>query len=427
MDRMSDGPRILFVTADEFPTHRPDVDALFGKELRKLGYGIDWIACGPAATSGSIETTWRGCRVWLAPSARRPGPLGRLRSLFLALRNESRMFRLLRSQNYDFLQIKDLYLTAVLGIIAARWSGTRFFYWHSFPFPEASQLQASTPGSRHPCLYALRARLQGFLLYRVICPQADHVFVQSEEMKRQMAARGVPADRMTAVPMGVDDDVFRFCGERTEDADTHEPQPRGAGTALRLVYLGALDRIRRLDFLVEVLARVRRQHGDASLWFVGDGHDPADRDVLRGAARRLGVEAHVHITGFLPRELALRHVAGASIGVSSLPPGPVFDVSSPTKALEYLALSRPVVANDIPDTRSVLEASGGGLSVPYDVAAFADAVCWLANHPSDALRMGRRGRQYVRAHRSYRALAQQLDRQYAMLLGREPSAVTTGG
>jgi hypothetical protein len=33
--------RFLFVTADEFPTYRPDVEILFGKELLGRGHRID--------------------------------------------------------------------------------------------------------------------------------------------------------------------------------------------------------------------------------------------------------------------------------------------------------------------------------------------------------------------------------------------------
>lgn len=417
---MTSSLRMLFVTADEFPSYRPDVDSLFGKQFLALGHSIDWIACGPAATSGLVETRWRGCRAWIAPSARAPGMAGRMKQQLLALRNALRMFRLARRERYDFLQIKDLYLAAIIGIAAARSSGTKLFYWHSFPFPEASQLLAETPGSKHPLLYGLRAKLLSLLLYRLICPAADHIFVQSEEMKRQMAARGVRADKMTAVPMGVDPELFddqcRPCTHPTPSAE----RP--------IVYLGALDRIRRLDFLIEVLARVRRRHDTAVLYFVGDGHDPSDRELLLSAARLHGVEAHVHITGFLERPVALGYVAAAAVCVSPLPPGPVFDVSSPTKALEYLALGRPVVANGIPDTRDVIDASGGGLCVAYDTSSFSEAICWLLEHRDEADRMGMQGRRYVRQHRSYDVLAERLEEQYQQLLGQaRSSTVTTGG
>ena len=66
--------RFLFVTADEFPPFRPDVEVLNGKELLERGYRIDGImrAADPARPSGCVD--WRGCKVWVAtthPGGRR--------------------------------------------------------------------------------------------------------------------------------------------------------------------------------------------------------------------------------------------------------------------------------------------------------------------------------------------------------------------
>jgi glycosyltransferase involved in cell wall biosynthesis len=404
--------RFLFVTADEFPTYRPDVEILFGKELLGRGHRIDWIASGPTGEDGIVETRWRGCRAWLAPVRSGAGVFGSLRNHLRALRNELRILPLARREHYDFVQVKDCYLAALVGLLAARLSGTPFFYWHSFPFPEASLEQATVPGSRHPLLYRLRGRVLHLLLYRIICPAADHVFVQSDEMLRQMARSGIDPGKMTAVPMGVDEQVLDAAGPGCRSAG------RGDRKGPTIVYLGALDRLRRLDFLIHVFAAVAARHPDARLCLVGDGHDPADVDLLRETARACGVEDRLEITGFLPRERALEHVAAASVCVSPLPPGPVYEVSSPTKVLEYLALGRPVVANHIPDSRTVLTESGGGVSVPYEVEAFAEAVCHLLTDRQRADCMGRRGREYVREHRTYRVLADALERRYADLLTR---------
>jgi glycosyltransferase involved in cell wall biosynthesis len=398
--------RFLFVTADEFPTYRPDVEILFGKELLGRGHRIDWIASGPTGAAGIVETRWRGCRAWLAPVRAGTGLLDRLRDHLGALRNELRILSLARREHYDFIQVKDCYAAAIVGLVAARLSGTPFFYWHSFPFPEASLEQARVPGSRHRLLYRLRGRLLHLLLYRIISPAADHVFVQSEAMLHHMAQHGIPPDRMTPMPMGVDEALLEA---RMSAAPRQD---------ISIVYLGALDRLRRLDFLIHVLAAVVVRFPNARLRFVGDGHDPADVDLLRATARARGVEDRLEITGFLPREQALQHVAAASVCVSALPPGPVYEVSSPTKVLEYLALGRPVVANHIPDSRKVLTESGAGISVPYDVGAFAEAVCRLLADPARAECMGRRGRAYVREHRTYRVLADLLERRYQSLLAR---------
>lgn len=69
--------------------------------------------------------------------------------------------------------------------------------------------------------------------------------------------------------------------------------------------LGALGRPaghRRLDVLVEALARVRRVHGQARLVVHGRCDDPesaAARDDALGWARALGVERHVEFRGFV--------------------------------------------------------------------------------------------------------------------------------
>ena len=46
------------------------------------------------------------------------------------------------------------------------------------------------------------------LLYRFAMPRADHCFVQSEEMKRDLLRWGILAERMTAVPMGIKKSTF---------------------------------------------------------------------------------------------------------------------------------------------------------------------------------------------------------------------------
>jgi len=91
-------------------------------------------------------------------------------------------------------------------------------------------------------------------------------------------------------------------------------------------------------------------------------------------------------------------------------------VASPTKLLEYMLFSRPVVANDQPDQRLVIEESGGGYCTPYDAAAFADAIVRLLEEPDRAREMGLRGFEYVRRRRSYRSIADAVESCYRRLV-----------
>jgi glycosyltransferase involved in cell wall biosynthesis len=101
-----------------------------------------------------------------------------------------------------------------------------------------------------------------------------------------------------------------------------------------------------------------------------------------------------------------RYVRAADIGLSPIPRGPLLDVGSPTKVPEYLALGVPVVCNDNPDQRSILEASGCGICVPYTAQEFAKAVLQLLElDVSEKNCMQERGIIFVRNHRDYKKIS----------------------
>ena len=123
----------------------------------------------------------------------------------------------------------------------------------------------------------------------------------------------------------------------------------------------------------------------------------------------------MHLTGWLPQPEALRLLACAELAWSPVPRGPLFDVSSPTKAVEYLGLGLPCVGNDIPDQQLVLERSGGGLCVSMTPQAFAEASLALLSDADLARQMGESGRRWVREHRDYAVLARQVAAVYRRL------------
>jgi glycosyltransferase involved in cell wall biosynthesis len=106
----------------------------------------------------------------------------------------------------------------------------------------------------------------------------------------------------------------------------------------------------------------------------------------------------------------------AEVGLSPITRGVLFDVSSPTKLVEYLALGIPGVANDIPDQKLVIAQSGAGLCVPMQAEAFADATLRLLHEPELAARCAERGPPWVRAHRTYDILARDVARAYHRIL-----------
>jgi len=348
----------------------------------------------------------------VASANHRPSLFSRLHKHFAGIWNDTRVFGLLKGDQYDGVEVKDKFLSAVFALLAARLHGKKFIYWLSYPFPEEYLRRAGDGTARYPFLYRIRGATFGLLLYRVLLRFADHVFVQSEAMRREVARKGIPLEKMTAVPMGIK--APQFAGSDTGRSVI----PRNVPSFL---YLGSLARSRYIDFLVRVLVKVRAELPAARLYLVGKAEDAADEDFLKREAQRLGVAESVVFVGQLPQSKALQYVQDADVCVSPLYPTPVFNVASPTKLVEYMAMGKAVVANTHPDQQFLIDESGGGYCVPYEEEAFAKAILALLHAPDLARTMGERGKRYALKHRTYGTIADIVERQMVSILASSPT------
>lgn len=406
--------RMLFLSADLYPPFRVDVAALFGRELIGRGHEIVWVLQSEAPCDRPYTTTWNGAEVRVGATDLGEGRFDRLRKHLRGLANDLRTLTGRRERPFDIVQVKDKFLSALLALRLARRSGARFVFWLSYPFPESSLYEARTGVARYRTFYYLRGLVTHFLLYRIIAPRADHLMVQSEQMKRDVVAKGVDPRKVSAVPMGIVPEDFEHVVPATD-------MPPGRVVA----YVGTLLQTRRLDFLVRVIARVLERVPDAVLLMVGPEELPGDVRILREEARRLGIEDKVVLTGRLERTRALGYAAAADVCVSPFYPTPILNSTSPTKLVEYMALGRPVVANDHPEQQLVINESNCGICVPYEEAAFAEAIVSLLENPQQADDQGRSGYRYVMARRAYPAIADVVQRTYWHIIDGSPSPGST--
>jgi glycosyltransferase involved in cell wall biosynthesis len=395
--------RILIVSSDTFPPIRVDVSVLFGVELAGRGHEIDWILQSETACARPYVTRWGGGRVWVGATDLGQSLFRRLRKHALGIGNDFRLISRVRRTRYDALEVKDKFLAGAIAAIACRVFHTRFIYWLSYPFPEHYLLRAKDGTARYPRLYVLRGLAFKWLLYRWLLRAADHVFVQSEQMREDIAAEGIPSHKITAVPMGIS---VEMCAA-VNTLESRRLLPEHVPCVL---YLGTLNKVRRLDFLVRAFGKVRESVPTAQLYLVGRGEDPEDEAFLKQEVVRLNLESCVTFVGQLPQPEALQYVAEADVCASPFYPTQILRSTSPTKLVEYMALGKAVVANDHPEQKRLIEESGGGLCVAYDEQAFADAIVTLLENPETAQLMGERGRRYAIEHRSYGVIADAVER-----------------
>jgi glycosyltransferase involved in cell wall biosynthesis len=394
---------ILAVSSDNYPPQRVDVSVLFGEELGGRGHRIDWILQSEAACSRAYQIAWHGGTVWVGPTDLGNSLFHRIRKHLRGILHDLRVFALARRGNLDFVLVKDKFLSGLSALVAAWLFRRRFLYWLSYPFAESYLIRARDGTARYPFLYRIRGWVFHVLLYRVLLRAAEHIFVQSDQMLRDVASQGIAESKMTAVPMGIRAATFAI----SEAAD-RRVLPQGERCIL---YLGTLSRVRRLTFLVRVLALVTKELPDVKLYLVGSGDDARDVQELTDEAARLNVSAALVLLGQLPHAQALRYVAEADVCVSPFFPTPILNSTSPTKLVEYMAMGKAVVANDHPEQRLVIAESGAGVCVAWDEAAFARAIVRLLRDPALARNMGERGREWVLQHRTYGAIADLVERE----------------
>lgn len=404
--------RILLVTSDKYPPFRPAARVIFGEELSARGHVIDWLIQAEKKCDRSYQTRYGKGTAYIAATDDGTSRGRRLRKYLLDFVNDLRMFNLVRRERYDFVQAKDKYLGALLAILASKLGKARFTYWLAYPHAEASLYEARENIARYRYFYLFRGYILKFVLYKIILRAADHIFVQSEQMKQDIAREGIPLSKMTPVPGSLSLADIPFLSE-SEGVD-----PEGPKDGPQILYLGTLRRARHLDFIVRVHAKVVKAHPDAKLVLVGKGDMPEDERLLVDEAERLGIRKSVVFTGHLPMSKAWEYVHNADICISPYYPTPILNSTSPTKLIEYMAMGKVTVGNDHPEQSLVISESGAGLCTPWDETAFSEAIITLLNNPEVAREMGARGRNYVEGHRTNQLITDRVEEQYFQLCNR---------
>jgi len=85
-----------------------------------------------------------------------------------------------------------------------------------------------------------------------------------------------------------------------------------------------------------------------------------------------------------------------------------------------MAFSLPVVCNDNPDQKTIIDACEGGICTQYDAESFANAVISILNMDGHTRSdMANRGKKYVESQRDYKHISSSLAQTYKQLLSVE--------
>jgi glycosyltransferase involved in cell wall biosynthesis len=165
--------------------------------------------------------------------------------------------------------------------------------------------------------------------------------VESSSSRSDLETLGVPADRITVLPPGVD--LVRFA-----------PSERSARPSF--VFFAGIRRYKRPDHAIRAFALLRGRGIDASLTVVGDGPTLAE---LRPLAGRLGVATDVEFVGRVDESNVPARISRAWVNVNcSVSEGWGYTI------LEAAACGVPTAGYAVPGVREAVGSGAAGSLAP---------------------------------------------------------------
>ena len=254
-----------------------------------------------------------------------------------------------------------------------------------------------------------------YRLERWLYAGADHVVTVGEGYWEDLVAKGVPREKLSIVPNGVDRDIFwpREAGDGVARFGIHD--------RFTCAYVGTIGMAAGLDVVIQAAELLRtRERDDIAFLLVGDG---AEREKLERTAHEKGLD-NVMFAGRLPRSEMPEILAAADACLVHLRKVDLFKQVLPSKIFEMAAMKKPIILGVQGQAAKLIKTAGAGVCIePENAEELAEAACRLASDPALGKQWGQAGHDYVVQNYDRRLLADK----YSVLLanlhdGQQPQA-----
>jgi glycosyltransferase involved in cell wall biosynthesis len=277
--------------------------------------------------------------------------------------------------------------------------GVRFIFDHHDLCPE---LYLSRFG---PKAKTLLYRLLQFFERRSYLA-ADVVIATNESYRDLAVERGdMKIEQVFVVRNGPD--LERLEPLSSEPKDLHDNKTR-------LFYIGEMNPQDGVDYLLRSLGYLKFEfkRDDFYCVLVGKGDSVEE---LKQLALSLKIKDNVKFTGWVAEEDMLRYFSEADICVDPDPSSPLNDKSTWIKIMEYMAMSKPIVAFRLKET--VYSAQDAALyAEPNDEKQFAEKILELMDNPELRRELGQKGRYRVEQELAWELVSKNLLKAYERVM-----------
>jgi len=231
------------------------------------------------------------------------------------------------------------------------------------------------------------------LLYR----KAWKISCQTEGIRTSLVDRGVPQEKVTFLPNGVNLELF---APRERDGEMAKKLGFKAEDFV-LIYAGTMGYAQGLESVIRT-AELLKDKPHFRFLFVGDG---TEKPRLEALVQEKGL-SNVSFVDFQPVQEMPRYFSLSSASIVPLKKNKLFEGARPSKMFPAFGSAVPVIYSGEGEAAKLVLSSGGGVVVePENSEELARAIVELKENPN--LRdMGLKGRQFVKEHYTWSEIIQ---------------------
>lgn len=306
------------------------------------------------------------------------GALGYAREYFCALREESRLAKIIYKER-GFHVIHGCNPPDDIYMVARRFKkkGVDYVFDHHDICPELFEAKF---GKASGLLYKSQLWLE-----RQTYKHCAFAFVTNESYKQIAISRGgMKEDKVFVLRSGPKLERLKITPAKSEIK---------RGRRFMVGYVGVIGQQEGIEYLLKAAKYIKEElHRDDIFWGVVGGGPHLE--ALRKQSHEMGLDDILEFTGRVSDEVLLDYLNTADVCVNSDEYNAMNDKSTMNKILEYMALGKPIVQFDLTEGRfSAQEASL--YAEPNNAIDMADKIIQLLDNPAKRKEMSEYGRQRI--------------------------------
>lgn len=221
--------------------------------------------------------------------------------------------------------------------------------------------------------------------------KADAVVAIGRNMKEDLISRGIDEKKIIIVDNGVDTNLLKPISP-----DIRLKQKLGISDKKIIGYVGNVRRIEGLDILFKAMNILKKKINNIFLLIVGNyNHDYYN--YLKILADKLEINKNIKFIGPVPYSEVYRYYSIIDVNVIPRINIRVNRLVTPLKPLDVMAMSKVVIASDLPALRELIKPKiSGDLFEAGNYEKLADCLLYYLSNSDKREDLGKRAREYVK-------------------------------